>query len=72
MSRLRIDEEGRYDLLFEPANPLDSILCACDRSGFCPVHGTYQPAVIDPEILDTLGDLRSRGGRQVIRKKLGE
>lgn len=68
MASLRTDES--WDPLFDAQPLYDSLFCTCDRTGFCPVHGTYQPAVVDPEILDSCG-VHPTGGRRVIRKRLG-
>lgn len=48
--------------------------CRCDRTGYCPAHGTYQPATNDPEVLEAVNEAtrRSRAGLRVVRKALAE
>lgn len=46
--------------------------CRCGHPGYCPCHGTHEPASSDPEILEAVAE-GSRGRPEavrVIRKQL--
>lgn len=70
-------------LSLEPETPITHAKlepCNCDRIGYCPAHGTYQPVPISEETLvasQSFHSLRSHresstgGGRRVERKKIG-
>lgn len=45
--------------------------CRCGMPGYCPRHGTYEPASSDPEILSAVAETsRPRADGRVIRKAL--
>lgn len=47
--------------------------CTCHRTGYCPVHGDYTPAVQDPEVLVAFAEAqaaRRKRDARVVRKEL--
>lgn len=54
--------------------PPDDASCLCGRAAFCPVCGSYDPAVRDPEVLDAVtAAARPRPvARRVVRKRLDD
>jgi hypothetical protein len=70
MEETPLDGYGLFDI---PPMPSVEPVCTCHAAGYCPFHGTYQPAVEDAEVLDLFDaqSLVSSAGRRVIRKRLG-
>ena len=66
-------QQDTLALLFT-ADRVTSLPCRCYGRGYCPKHGTYEPATNDPEVQSVLAEAsRPRNaGVRVIRKRLSD